>query len=395
MVKKCISSLALIIYLTAFASCSLAQNNTPITVESNNDTASVEIFDVATDIKSAANTAETGITDNKLNLKSADGVSIIIEASYPTVTLSDSTVSQRINNVIKDYIDSNYAPYYDLNPGAAVDTIHSKMMYEITLFNGVKLSIHFSSSFAGSGGVQIVTDTSFTFDLQTGDLIPLSELCVQEELTDAINVYFDRLDEAKYPTLFRVHSKEEIRNDFLALFCPESKYYESAMYNSYYITEDKLYLFAGNYKGYTIDTGSILQGDRAFAAEIDRISIPQFAIPKEIQRVALEFFEAYMLADLEAAKALMNDESNECLKYFPSKLRSLNSAEIRNMQMIYEKSIEDGSISYTQVGIDLQIFEKELDSCVYMCLTLENFGSAVVNAADSTVWAVTWYDFDA
>ncbi len=338
---------------------------------------------------------EACITGNKLYLKSQDGTSINIEASYPTVHLPDSTVSEKINKVIKDFIDSNYSEYYDLPSVAAVNAIHSKMIYEVPLFDGVKLSIHFSASFTGSGAAQYINDTSFTFDLQTGELIPLSALCGQRELIDAINGYFDRLDENLYPTLFSMYSMEEIRNDFLTRFDPKSKYYERALYNSYYITENELCLFAGHYKGYTFDIVSPLEGDRSFAADIDRILIPEFALSADIRDTAVEFFEAYMMADIETAKALMDSEDNDCLEYFPSTARPFDSVEMWNMELIYEKCIEDSVTTYTLARIDIPLFRKEFGDCIYMCLTLEKRNAGNCGGGDDSRWVVTYYDFEA
>lgn len=119
------------------------------------------------------------------------------------------------------------------------------------------------------------------------------------------------------------------------------------------------------------------------------------AVPREIQEVAFDFFEAYMRADIEAATALMGGECNELPEYFPSSARPLDSVEIWNMELIYEKRIEDGNIPYIQVGLDLQIYEKEYNSCKYMCLTLVNRGPTSDSETDSGKWAVAWYDFEA
>ena len=325
-------------------------------------------------------------TGTKLYLKSDDGVSIDVEASYPTVHLPDSTVSDKINKVIKDFIDSNYAVYYDRTTESARDTVHSRMTYEVTLFNDVKLSIHFSASFAGSGAAQIVKDTAFTFDLQTGELIPLSALCGQGELTDAINGYFDGLDEEQYPALFSMYSKEKIRNDFLGWFDSESEYFDFADYNSYYITEDRLYLFAGHYKGYTADVDSPLEGDRAFAVSIDRAAIPEFGITDELRDAVAAFSDAYMKADIESAISLMDSEENKCLEYFPTAPAPI---EMKSLELICEKRLKDSEGGYTEVNIDIPIFRKDLGDVYYMCLTLVKR-----DTADGR-WIVTNFNFEA
>lgn len=199
---------------------------------------------------------------------SYDSAAVDIKASYPVLRLEDESVCERINGEIMEYIDSVYGRYYSEAELSAVDMLASTMLYDVTLFSEDIVSIHFYSSYAGGGSPQYVNDYALTFDLHTGEKISLSELYTAGQLSEMIDDYFDNLDESLYPMLFSLYTKEQVKSDFKSSFNPESERADTYFYHSYYISEDKLFLTAGWYKGYTLDISSPLQGERAFTAEI-------------------------------------------------------------------------------------------------------------------------------
>lgn len=257
--------IALLLCLWVFASCDRAEDGLAMI----SDTADNTIDSAVTEINEEASDDMPWVTKKQLRITSDDGADVRINASYPVFDLADEAVSGRINGQIEEFIDSNYGRYYNEEYRAAVESLDSTMLYDITLFDEALVSVHFYGSFVGSGATQYVNDTAFTFDLATGERVSLFTLYSHEKLSAFIDGYFDKLDESAYPTLFGLYTKEKVRNDFLGWFDPEAKFADTASYGSYYLTEDKLYLIAGHYKGYTHDIESELQGDRSFIAEID------------------------------------------------------------------------------------------------------------------------------
>lgn len=196
-----------------------------------------------------------------------DDINIDIKASYPVFHLSENDINERINQQIVDYIDSLYEKYYVYDNLFAIDTLYAITKYEINLLNEKIISIHFFSSFTGRGSPAYVVDKAFTFSIKTGEIISILDFYSTDQIITFINNYFDELDESLYPTLFRLYTKEQVKNDFRQLFNPESEYVD--FYNSYYLTENKLFLIAGWYKGYTFDINSSVNGDRSFIIEIN------------------------------------------------------------------------------------------------------------------------------
>ena len=208
------------------------------------------------------------VTNNDIYVIRSDGADINIKASYPVLHMTDVSISELINQQIHDYIDEKYSHYYTNTPLVANDTLSSKMLYEITLFNENTLSIHFYGTFSGFGAPAFVEDYAFTFDLQTGKQIAISDLYSDEQINRFINTYFDEFDESAYPILMNLYDKETIRGEFIKTFNSENDD-SPAFYNSYYISYDKLYLIAGWYEEYTFDINSPVSGRRAITAEVD------------------------------------------------------------------------------------------------------------------------------
>lgn len=209
---------------------------------------------------------EPYITENVFVLDRADPNLIRIKASYPVLHSQNAAIDEKINQCIQIYVDSVYKGVDDSE--AAIHSLDSVMMYEITLLNQDILSIHFMSSFAGSGAPQYVNDMAYTFDLQSGEQIALMELYSADELQDGIQAFFDELDELMYPTMFSLEKKDDVKADFLKKFGSGTEDIAFDVDHSYYISEDHLYLIAGWYKGYTFDIDSPLHGDRSFIAKI-------------------------------------------------------------------------------------------------------------------------------
>lgn len=208
------------------------------------------------------------VIDTMLIVSYAEPATVSIKASYPIIDVPDAAVSERINEQIREFIDFHYKRYAAGDVSAAADSLDSSMQYEIVRCREDVISIHFFGTFAGGGAPQYVLDTAFTFNLKTGEKISLTELYSADEIASFIRTYFAELDESRYPTLFRLYTKDEIQQDFENHFDPASRYAEDAAYHSYFLTENSLVLIAGQYKDYTADFDSALAGNRAFLAEI-------------------------------------------------------------------------------------------------------------------------------
>ena len=208
------------------------------------------------------------VIDTMLIVSYAEPAAVSIKASYPIIDVPDAAVSERINEQIREFIDFHYKRYAAGDVSAAADSLDSSMQYEIVRCREDVISIHFFGTFAGGGAPQYVLDTAFTFNLKTGEKISLTELYSADEIASFIRTYFAELDESRYPTLFRLYTKDEIQQDFENHFDPASRYAEDAAYHSYYLTENSLVLIAGHYKDYAVDLNSTLAGERAFLAEI-------------------------------------------------------------------------------------------------------------------------------
>ncbi len=213
--------------------------------------------------KEHPNATDSKVSKETLVLTYDEGAHVEINASYPVFHLEDDAVNERINGVVKAYVDSLYDFYYEKKPFVATDTLYSTMLYDVTLFDEQYVSIHFYTSRAGSGAPQYVSDSGFTFSLETGELVPLDEFYTAEQIKADIDTYFDALDESTYPTLFFLYTKEDVKADFLR------KFSEDGQLHSYYLSDETLYLIAGHYKGYTWDIESPLHGDRPFIVEIN------------------------------------------------------------------------------------------------------------------------------
>lgn len=189
--------------------------------------------------------------------------SVNIRADYPLLS-GDTPAVGLINSQINEYVGSVYKGWIESNSTAANDSVESVMRYEITRLDEDILSIHFSASFAGGGSAQYVTDAGLTFDMKTGESVALESLYDFEKVSSLIDSYFDSLDKAQYPTLFSLYEIDEIRKDFHSRFAADSSYRD----RSFCVGSDRIYLFAGMYKGYTLDVDFPLEGERAFVAEI-------------------------------------------------------------------------------------------------------------------------------
>ena len=100
--------------------------------------------------------------------------------------------------------------------------------------------------------------------MKTGESVALESLYDSETISRLIDSYFDSLDKAQYPTLFSLYEIDEIRKGFHSRFAADSSYRD----RSFCVGSDRIYLFAGMYKGYTLDVDFPLEGERAFVAEI-------------------------------------------------------------------------------------------------------------------------------
>ena len=138
----------------------------------------------------------------------------------------------------------------------------AEVRYETTRMDEDILSVRFTGQNSGGGTAQSVSETGLTFDMKTGELLPLSELYTAEDVSAMIDAYFDAFDESEYPTLSGLHTPDELRADFhrrFGGFEPE--------YHSYYLRDGKLCLIAGQYEDYMSDTDSWAHGRRPFVME--------------------------------------------------------------------------------------------------------------------------------
>lgn len=208
------------------------------------------------------------IIPHEEHIQRSDGASVDIHVSYPVFNLENVAVSDRINEQIKEYVDSLYSYYYEKESLVATDTLHSTMQYDVTLLDETYASIHFYASMAGGSSPQYVIDKGFTFDLSTGETVSLLELYTADEIRSLIDSYFAALDESAYPVLFFLYPKEQIKEDFLNRFDQASSA-DTAFYHYYYISENTLYLFAGLYDDYSVDVDSQFHGRRSFTITCD------------------------------------------------------------------------------------------------------------------------------
>lgn len=156
------------------------------------------------------NTAGSGAPNEGMFVYLRSEASIDIRAKYPV--LSGATPAKDlINRQIKEYITSIYEWWIEDDSVAANDSIKSVMLYEITQLDEDILSIHFSTSFAGGGSTQYVTDAGLTFNMKTGDSVALESLYDVEIVSRFIDKYFDLLDKTLYPTLFSLYKIRKLQ----------------------------------------------------------------------------------------------------------------------------------------------------------------------------------------
>ena len=226
------------------------------------------LFSFASCDKEHTDTSNSKVSEETLVLTYDEGAHVDINASYPVFHLENDAVNERINGVVKAYVDSLYDFYYEKKPFVATDTLYFVMRYDVTLLDENYASVHFYTLMAGGSSPQYVMDDGFTFDLATGELVSLLELYTADEIRMLIDSYFSALDESEDPALFFRYTKEDIKEDFLYRFDKASPAVTD-FYNSYYITESTLYLFAGLYEDYCDDIDSDLHGKRPFTIALD------------------------------------------------------------------------------------------------------------------------------
>lgn len=184
-----------------------------------------------------------------------------ITALYPVISGESAGT---INTQIREYVRGLYAERIDSDSTAAQDSLTAEVRYETTRMDEDILSVRFTGQNSGGGTAQSVSETGLTFDMKTGELLPLSELYTAEDVSAMIDAYFDAFDESEYPTLSGLHTPDELREDFhrrFGGFEPE--------YHSYYLRDGKLCLIAGQYEDYMSDTDSWAHGRRPFVMETD------------------------------------------------------------------------------------------------------------------------------
>lgn len=184
-----------------------------------------------------------------------------ITALYPVISGESAGT---INTQIREYVRRLYAERIDSDSTAEQDSLTAEVRYETTRMDEDILSVRFIGQNSGGGTAQSVSETGLTFDMKTGELLPLSELYTAEDVSAMIDAYFDAFDESEYPTLSGLHTPDELRADFYRQFGgsePE--------YHSYYLRDGKLCLIAGQYEDYMSDTDSWAHGRRPFVMETD------------------------------------------------------------------------------------------------------------------------------
>lgn len=208
-------------------------------------------------------------TTHNRRIKYGTNADINVHASYPQLDAPNAEVCSAINHKLSEFVTNKYDVMQFLTEDRVVpaaQTFSSEMQYEISLCNLNFVSVHFYGLTEGFGSPADVFDTCFTFDIRTGDMVSLFDFYSADQIAEKINCYFDEMDESRYPTVMRLTDKETIRSEFLEKYNAQGSDADAV----YYITEDTLYLFAGWYKGYTIDTDAPFQGRRSFMMEISR-----------------------------------------------------------------------------------------------------------------------------
>ena len=66
----------------------------------------------------------------------------------------------------------------------------AEVRYETTRMDEDILSVRFTGQNSGGGTAQSVSETGLTFDMKTGELLPLSELYTAEDVSAMIDAYF-------------------------------------------------------------------------------------------------------------------------------------------------------------------------------------------------------------
>lgn len=208
-------------------------------------------------------------TTHNRRIKYGTNADIDVHASYPQLDAPNAAACSAINQKLLDFVTGKYDVMQFLtkdNVVPAAQTFSSEMQYEISFCDLNFVSVHFYGLMEGFGSSATVFDTCFTFDIRTGDMVSLFNFYSAEQIAEKINCYFDEMEASHYPTVMRLTDKETIRTEFLEKYNAQGSDADAA----YYITENTLYLFAGWYEGYTIDTKAPFQGRRSFMMEISR-----------------------------------------------------------------------------------------------------------------------------
>lgn len=178
---------------------------------------------------------------------------------YPVIS---GEAGEKINKTIGEYISGICDERMNSDSTAAGDSMSLKLIYEVTREDDEILSIHFSAQIAGGGSVQRVDDEGMTFDLKTGERLPLSAFYSKEEISDMLDIFFENLDQSEYGSFFNLYTPDELCEDY------REKFDDVENYDSFWLGNDKLYLSAGYYPDYSTDTSDPVHGWRGFIARI-------------------------------------------------------------------------------------------------------------------------------
>ena len=113
-----------------------------------------------------------------------------ITALYPVISGESAGT---INTQIREYVRGLYAERIDSDSTAAQDSLTAEVRYETTRMDEDILSVRFTGQNSGGGTAQSVSETGLTFDMKTGELLPLSELYTAEDVSAMIDAYFESL----------------------------------------------------------------------------------------------------------------------------------------------------------------------------------------------------------
>ena len=178
---------------------------------------------------------------------------------YPVIS---GEASEKINKTISEYISGICDERMNSDSTAAGDSMSLKLIYEVTREDDEILSIHFAAQIAGGGSVQHVDDEGMTFDLKTGERLPLSAFYSKEEISDMLDSFFENLDQSEYGSFFNLYTLDELREDY------RRKFDDVENYDSFWLGNDKLYLSAGYYPDYSEDASDPVHGWRGFVEGI-------------------------------------------------------------------------------------------------------------------------------